>query len=577
MKRKLALFIIMSMMFTLLMPTNALAFSGSSNVFMEKDNGWRGNDNLPFGQMKKLEDYQYMDGNRIHVRNQNVKFDVAPVLKGGRTLIPVRAVTEALGCTVEWVEPKAFIIDDESSKIIVFDLSTSKVYVTEEYTYEELLLIEDQAVWDMMEVAIDIGPGLINNRTFVPLRFISEVLGLKVGYDDDTGRIDIDEYPEIDPEEVVVADLADYPDGIDVELTLNTFTFVGIDGLVLDTDFTVDGDVVTLTPAYLAAVEVVDTELEFMFKKEAEDVSVDFDLTMNFLEEEPALTPEEETILVGAEDDLTIDLTLYGFELIQIFDNTGLLTEDTEYTVNEDGDQVVLLGTYLKDLAVGEYTVLFIFDRDGDGKSLQYSLTVEEEPDVLPVIETEDAYFETEEDLPLVLPIDVTLNDYTLKEITGLEAAVDYTVSGDFVVIFTGPFLEGIDQPETAIELVFANGDEEVTLVYHITLEYLFLEPVLTPDALSFTEGETEGLVLETEMELYGFDLITIILFPGVLEADVDYTVDGTTLGFEPSFFEGLALGDHDLMITFKRNDETVYLPLTISVLEPVPAEEPAE
>ncbi len=573
MKRKLALLIIMAMTIAIVMPQHAYAFSRSTSVLKDKDNGWRANDKVPFGQMKKVEDYQNMNSNRIHVRNQNVKFDVAPVIKGGRTLIPVRAVTESLGCRVEWVEPKAFIIDDESSKIIVFDLSTSKVYVTEDYTYEELLLVEDQEVWDMMEVPIDIGPGLINNRTFVPLRFISEVLGLKVGYDNETGRIDIDEYPEINPEEVIVSDLADYPNGINIELTLNTFDFVGIDGLVLDTDFTVDGNLVSLTADYLESVEVVDTKLEFMFEKESEEVKVDFDITMNFLEEAPMLSSNEDTMIVGKDEDLTIDLTLYGFELVQIFDNTGLLSEETEYTVNEDGDQLVLLATYLKDLPVGEYTFLLLFDRDSEGKTLQYTLTVEEEPDILPVINTEDAYFEGEEDLPLVLPIDVSLNDYTLKEIIGLEASVDYTVSGDFLVIFAESFLQNIEVPETAIEMVFANGDDEVSLVYHITLEYLFKQPELSPNQLSFTEGETEGLLLETVMDLYGFELETIVFFPNALEADVDYIIDGSTLRFQETFLEGLASGDHELWLTFSRNMETEYVPLTISVAEA--AEEP--
>ena len=54
-------------------------------------------------------------------------------------------------------------------------------------------MVKVQIVILVIKVTIDAPPGLINNRTFVPLRFIAEELGLEVGYNPDTGMIDIDE------------------------------------------------------------------------------------------------------------------------------------------------------------------------------------------------------------------------------------------------------------------------------------------------------------------------------------------------------------------------------------------------
>ena len=49
------------------------------------------------------------DGIKVVVNNELIDFDVAPIIINGRTLIPIRAVVEKLGCTVEW-EPSLAIV-----------------------------------------------------------------------------------------------------------------------------------------------------------------------------------------------------------------------------------------------------------------------------------------------------------------------------------------------------------------------------------------------------------------------------------------------------------------------------------
>lgn len=39
---------------------------------------------------------------KVLVNNELIQFDVAPVIINGRTLIPIRAVVEKMGCKVEW-------------------------------------------------------------------------------------------------------------------------------------------------------------------------------------------------------------------------------------------------------------------------------------------------------------------------------------------------------------------------------------------------------------------------------------------------------------------------------------------
>ncbi|MDF2546648.1 MAG: copper amine oxidase N-terminal protein [Anaerosolibacter sp.] len=120
-------------------------------------------------------DVEVIPVENIYSKKGNFKFDVPPVIKQGRTLIPVRAITEGLGAEVQWDGENQTVTVTKDGVEIIFDLKTGAVTV------------------DGEAKTIDVPAGLINNRTMVPLRFIAEALNLKVGYDSETGVIDIDE------------------------------------------------------------------------------------------------------------------------------------------------------------------------------------------------------------------------------------------------------------------------------------------------------------------------------------------------------------------------------------------------
>lgn len=124
------------------------------------------------------EDIVVMPIDSIIAKGKNLKFDTPPVVKAGRTLVPVRALTEAFGATVDWdpIEQK-ITISNETTQIIL-QLNNGTAYV------------------NGVEVAIEVPPLTINNRTVVPLRFITETLGLKVDWDDETGTVEIEEEVE---------------------------------------------------------------------------------------------------------------------------------------------------------------------------------------------------------------------------------------------------------------------------------------------------------------------------------------------------------------------------------------------
>ena len=100
----------------------------------------------------------------------------SPVIKNGRTLVPIRAIVEALGGTVEWEEnTKAINIRFESS-FIKLQIGNKLAYVNGEYKQ-----LDPQNS--------NVKPEITNGRTMIPLRFVSENLGCTVDWDGTTKTI----------------------------------------------------------------------------------------------------------------------------------------------------------------------------------------------------------------------------------------------------------------------------------------------------------------------------------------------------------------------------------------------------
>jgi hypothetical protein len=114
----------------------------------------------------------------IFSKKDNLKFEIPPVIKDGRTLIPVRAISEGFGADVEW---------DEEDRTIE---------ITKDDTTIILNLEDETAIVDGEEIKLDTKPEIISNRTVVPLRFIAETLGLKVNWDEDESTIEIEDDDE---------------------------------------------------------------------------------------------------------------------------------------------------------------------------------------------------------------------------------------------------------------------------------------------------------------------------------------------------------------------------------------------
>ena len=109
----------------------------------------------------------------------------SPSIKEERTMIPIRALIETLGGSVGW----------ESSE--------NKITISFNSRNLEMWIAKKVIKVDNEEKDIDVAPVIVNGRTMIPVRFVTENLGCTVGWDDKTKEITITyvgEIPTIEPD-----------------------------------------------------------------------------------------------------------------------------------------------------------------------------------------------------------------------------------------------------------------------------------------------------------------------------------------------------------------------------------------
>ena len=107
----------------------------------------------------------------ILLDDEYLELDQPPVIVNGRTLVPLRAIFEALGATVEW------------------DGSTQTVTSTLKGTTLKLTIGSNVLYKNGTPITLDVPAQLINNRTMVPVRAVSEAFGANVKWDGDTRTV----------------------------------------------------------------------------------------------------------------------------------------------------------------------------------------------------------------------------------------------------------------------------------------------------------------------------------------------------------------------------------------------------
>ena len=105
-----------------------------------------------------------------------------PVVESGRTLVPIRAIIEALGGTVGWDGEKAEVTLTYGEDVI------------------KLVIGSDVASLNGVETKLDVAPQTINERTMLPIRYIAESFKFTVGWDGSTSTVTITKEQKVQSE-----------------------------------------------------------------------------------------------------------------------------------------------------------------------------------------------------------------------------------------------------------------------------------------------------------------------------------------------------------------------------------------
>ncbi len=115
----------------------------------------------------KINDVNYT------VNGQAKKMDAKPFISNSRTLVPLRFIIEAIGGDVAWDGDTRIVTVNSKGKNIILPIDSKKITV------------------DGKEIAIDQAAIIKGDRTYVPIRFVAENLGMNVNYINESREIEI--------------------------------------------------------------------------------------------------------------------------------------------------------------------------------------------------------------------------------------------------------------------------------------------------------------------------------------------------------------------------------------------------
>lgn len=101
----------------------------------------------------------------VYIDRESQYFDQEPILENNRTLVPMRHIFESLGASILWDSKTNTVIATKNKKTIKITINSS------------------EAIVDGKKVTLDVPAKIVNGRTLVPLRFVSQAIGGNVEWD----------------------------------------------------------------------------------------------------------------------------------------------------------------------------------------------------------------------------------------------------------------------------------------------------------------------------------------------------------------------------------------------------------
>ncbi|MCR4719304.1 MAG: copper amine oxidase N-terminal domain-containing protein [Firmicutes bacterium] len=114
-----------------------------------------------------------VNATELYVDLNKIETDTTPEIVDGRIHVPVRAIFESLGADVKWDNETRTAIGTKGGTVVRVQIDNTTAYVNDEVKL------------------LDVPAQIINNRTMVPARFISEALDCKVTWYEKTSTASV--------------------------------------------------------------------------------------------------------------------------------------------------------------------------------------------------------------------------------------------------------------------------------------------------------------------------------------------------------------------------------------------------
>jgi len=120
----------------------------------------------------------------VIINGAPISFDQPPIIQGGRTLVPMRAIFEAMGAEVTWHESTQTAQGARGTTLVTLWIG------------HNIMTVSSTISVDTLNFTLDVPPQIIGGRTLVPARAIAEAFGADVYWDASTQTVIITENGE---------------------------------------------------------------------------------------------------------------------------------------------------------------------------------------------------------------------------------------------------------------------------------------------------------------------------------------------------------------------------------------------
>ncbi|MBQ8300766.1 MAG: copper amine oxidase N-terminal domain-containing protein [Clostridia bacterium] len=206
------------------------------------------------------------DASQIHILYNDtvVEYeDVKPVNTEGRVMIPFRAVLEDMGATVEYDDSQRLVTATKGETQIKFTLMDDTIYINNNGVDST--------------ITMDVPMIIVEGRTLVPIRFMSNALGMQVGWDGETETVVIMDYNDyfggLNETMPNFAKLADVKQPVFNKEYVGFDMFLSVDDAGEKTELTLGGDV---DGTYADGAAQVEAKLDLTVEgQEIKDITLD--------------------------------------------------------------------------------------------------------------------------------------------------------------------------------------------------------------------------------------------------------------------------------------------------------------